>query len=187
MKRLLRPFPQTALFGGQGRAKEQASLGSCDVRGGTCRPGVDWGGARAGRPAQSGPGSAGSPSTCQGLVPFSWCPVQASLSPVPSSAWSALHPCAPRNAVKPSLPPAPRVFTGEQCVLCWLTVHLPRAGGSDGKERACPCRRPGFIPVWGRFPRRRNWPLTLVFLPGESHRSRSLAGYSPWGRRVTDY
>ena len=25
-----------------------------------------------------------------------------------------------------------------------------------------------------------------VFLPGESHRQRSLAGYSPWGRKDSD-
>ena len=28
---------------------------------------------------------------------------------------------------------------------------------------------------------RRKWQPTPVFLPGESHRQRSLAGYSPWG------
>ena len=27
----------------------------------------------------------------------------------------------------------------------------------------------------------RKWQPTLVFLPGESHGQRSLAGYSPWG------
>ena len=27
---------------------------------------------------------------------------------------------------------------------------------------------------------------TLVFLPGESHRQRSLAGYGPWGRKESD-
>ena len=54
VKRLLKPFPQTALFGGQGRAKEQASLGSCDVRGGTRRPGVDCGGPRRGDPPRAG-------------------------------------------------------------------------------------------------------------------------------------
>ena len=26
---------------------------------------------------------------------------------------------------------------------------------------------------------------TLVFLPGEFHEQRSLAGYSPWGRKET--
>ena len=29
-------------------------------------------------------------------------------------------------------------------------------------------------------------PLQEVFLPGESHGQRSLAGYSPWGRKESD-
>ena len=33
---------------------------------------------------------------------------------------------------------------------------------------------------------RRLWPPTPVFLPGESHRRRGLAGYSPWGRKELD-
>ena len=28
--------------------------------------------------------------------------------------------------------------------------------------------------------------MTPVFLPGESHGQRSLAGYSPWGRKELD-
>ena len=31
----------------------------------------------------------------------------------------------------------------------------------------------------GKIPWRRAWQPTLVFLPGESHGQRSLAGYSP--------
>ena len=30
----------------------------------------------------------------------------------------------------------------------------------------------------------RKWQPTPVFLPGKSHGQRSLAGFSPWGRRV---
>ena len=33
---------------------------------------------------------------------------------------------------------------------------------------------------------RRKWQPTPVFLPGESHGQRSLAGYSPWGRKESD-
>ena len=33
---------------------------------------------------------------------------------------------------------------------------------------------------------RRKWQPTPVFLPGESHGQRSLAGYSPWGRKELD-
>ena len=31
---------------------------------------------------------------------------------------------------------------------------------------------------------RRKWQPTPVFLPGEFHGKRNLAGYSPWGHRV---
>ena len=37
-----------------------------------------------------------------------------------------------------------------------------------------------------RIPWRREWQPTPVFLPGESRGQRSLAGYSPWGRRESD-
>ena len=36
----------------------------------------------------------------------------------------------------------------------------------------------GLIPGLGRFPWRRQWQPTPVFLPGEFHGQRSLAGYS---------
>ena len=36
----------------------------------------------------------------------------------------------------------------------------------------------------GKIPWRRKWQPTPVFLPGKSHGQRSLAGYSPWGKRV---
>ena len=32
----------------------------------------------------------------------------------------------------------------------------------------------------------RKWQPTPVFLPGESHEQRSLAGYSPWGHKQSD-
>ena len=38
--------------------------------------------------------------------------------------------------------------------------------------------------TWVRkTPWRKKWQPTLVFLPGKSHGKRSLAGYSPWGRK----
>jgi len=45
-------------------------------------------------------------------------------------------------------------------------------------------RRPGFDPWVGKIPWRREWQPTPVFLPGEFHGQRSLAGYSLWGHRV---
>ena len=44
--------------------------------------------------------------------------------------------------------------------------------------------RRGFDPWVGKMPWRRKWRLTPVFLPGESHGRRSLAGLSPWSCRV---
>ena len=37
-----------------------------------------------------------------------------------------------------------------------------------------------------KTPWRRAWQFTPVFLPGESHGQRSLAGYSPRGRKESD-
>ena len=55
------------------------------------------------------------------------------------------------------------------------------------RERRClQCRRCGFDPWVGKIPWRRERLLTPVFLPGESHGQRSLAGCSPWGHRELD-
>ena len=47
-------------------------------------------------------------------------------------------------------------------------------------------RRPGFDPWVGKIPWRREWLPTPVFLPGEFHGQRRLAGYSPWGHKESD-
>ena len=59
-------------------------------------------------------------------------------------------------------------------------------GGSRGKEPACQYRRCEFDPWVGKIPWRREWQPTPVFLPGESHGQRSLAGYSPCGHKAVD-
>ena len=59
-------------------------------------------------------------------------------------------------------------------------------GGARGKEPTCQCRRPKRhrLDPWVRkIPWRKEWQPTAVFLPGESHGQKSLAGYSPWGHR----
>ena len=56
----------------------------------------------------------------------------------------------------------------------------------SGKESTCQCRRPGFDPRAGKIPWRRKWHSTPVFLPGELHGQRNLAGYRPWGRKESD-
>ena len=65
------------------------------------------------------------------------------------------------------------------------TVGFP--GGASGKEPGCQCRRhkrPRFDPWVGKISQRRARQPTPVFLLRESHGQRSLAGYSPQGRRV---
>ena len=57
------------------------------------------------------------------------------------------------------------------------------------KESACRCRRHRrheFNPWVRKIPWRRTWQPAPVFLPGESHGQKSLAGYSPWGRKELD-
>ena len=49
----------------------------------------------------------------------------------------------------------------------------------SGKESACNVGDTRFDPWVGKIPWRRAWQSTPVFLPGESHEERSLAGYSP--------
>ena len=59
-------------------------------------------------------------------------------------------------------------------------------GGSDSKASAYNAGDPGSTPGLGRFPWRRKWQPTPVFLPGKSHGRRSLVGYSPRGRKESD-
>ena len=59
-------------------------------------------------------------------------------------------------------------------------------GGSEGNESVCNAGDPGLIPGSGMIPWRRKWQPTPVFLPGESHGQRSLAGYSPQGLKELD-
>ena len=54
-------------------------------------------------------------------------------------------------------------------------------GGTSGKKPTCQhflSKKCGFDGWVGKIPWRREWLPTPVFLPGESHGQRSLAGYS---------
>ena len=82
--------------------------------------------------------------------------------------------------------------------LTWLFPHpfvrweidvLGFPGGALGKELTCQrrrCKWLGFDPWVRKIPWRRKWQLTPVFLPGDSHGERSLAGYSPLGHKESD-
>ena len=55
----------------------------------------------------------------------------------------------------------------------------PLANAGDKRES-------GLNPQIGKIPWRRAWQPTPVFLPGESHGQRKLAGYSPQGHKESD-
>ena len=60
------------------------------------------------------------------------------------------------------------------------------SGGSDGKESACNVGHLGSIPGLGRFPGGGHGnPLQHCCLENP-HGQKSLAGYSPWGRKESD-
>ena len=70
-----------------------------------------------------------------------------------------------------------------------LFKSLGFPGGASGKEPGYQCRTYG---MWVRslggegLTWRRAWQPTPVFLPGESHGQRSLAGYSPQGHKESN-
>ena len=72
-------------------------------------------------------------------------------------------------------------FSIDWCVFFCASTIL--SCGLVGKESACNTGDPGLIPGLRRFPWRRKWQPTAVFLPGKSHGQRSPVGYSPWGHK----
>ena len=62
-----------------------------------------------------------------------------------------------------------------------LQVDMRRAfpSGLDDKKNLPAMQKTGFNPWAGKIVWRREWQPTPVFLPGEFHGQRSLAGYSP--------
>ena len=66
-------------------------------------------------------------------------------------------------------------------IICIL-VGFP--GGASGKESACQCRRhqTRFRSLGQEDPCKRTWQPTPVFLPGESHGQKTLAGNSSKSR-----
>ena len=72
--------------------------------------------------------------------------------------------------------------------ICWFRLRNSKTQTGlsrwlSGEESAYQSRRLRFIPWVKKIPWRREWQPTPVFLPGKSHGQRSLAGYSPWGRK----
>ena len=58
-------------------------------------------------------------------------------------------------------------------------VKNPPASAGDPRDT-------GSMPGSGRFPWRRKWQLTPVFLPRKSQEQGRLVGYNPWGCKESD-
>ena len=80
-----------------------------------------------------------------------------------------IKPMSPALQVRSSLSEPPVRASSRQ-------LHLPT---SVEKKPACQCRRHRFDPWVRKIPWRRAWQHTPVYLLGESHGQRNLAGYSP--------
>ena len=61
------------------------------------------------------------------------------------------------------------------------SVQLPTFKKAEGTPNVHGYKIAFKRPFW-----RRKWQPTPVLLPGKSHGQRSLAGYSPWGRKEPD-
>ena len=60
-----------------------------------------------------------------------------------------------------------------------VVVMNPPANAGDARDT-------GLVSQVKKIPWRREWQPIPVFLPGECHGWRSLAGYSPWGHKESD-
>ena len=65
-------------------------------------------------------------------------------------------------------------------------THIYGYPGDSGGKTMPAMQETRFSPWVGKIPWRREWQPTPVFLSGESHEQRSLAGYSPWGCKESD-
>ena len=67
-----------------------------------------------------------------------------------------------------------------------VTVSGGFSSSSDDKESACNAGDPGSILGSGRSPGESKWQLVPIFLPGEFHGQRRLAGHSPLDDKELD-
>ena len=63
---------------------------------------------------------------------------------------------------------------------------MNRASLVSQRVKKSTCNTGGFDPWVGEIPWRREWLPSPVFLPGELHGPRSLAGYSSWSLKESD-
>ena len=108
----------------------------------------------------------------------------------PKETW--LWFCSPLSEFVPaSVQPLQRT-AGRGCFSCPGLISAPIGTGfprgsvvKNLPANAGDARDAGFIPGSGGFLWSRKWQPTPVFLARKFHGQRSLAGYSPWGRKQT--
>ena len=100
------------------------------------------------------------------------------LSHVWPLAWTAAYQAPPSMGFSRQ-----KYWSGVPLTICVAYGLLRRF---SGKELTCQSRRGRFNHWVGKIPWRRRLQPTPVFLPGEFHSQRSLAGYSLWGCKESD-
>ena len=99
---------------------------------------------------------------------------------------SLIQHLSPNECIMPQKTPRCGRYNQLDSDLNLTSVPMGLPCGSDGKESACNAGRPRFNPwvrkiLWGW-----EWQSAPAFLFGEFHGQRSLANYSPWGRKESD-
>ena len=104
---------------------------------------------------------------------------------------ASLRPCTPgfppisqasfsQSSSSAPSPPPPPAFICAKYIPGWASLVAQMVKNP-------PAMRETWVPPCvGKIPWRRAWQFTPVFLPGESHGQRNLAGCSPWGRKKSD-
>ena len=120
------------------------------------------------------------------LIASAWCGMPFPRAHIESSA------CQPEKQLVGLISPLPdhrhRAVTLPR-LWCFNRPLFPLRGlptWRSGKESICQCWRREFHPWLGKIPWRWKWQSAPVFLPGKFHGQRSLAGYSPRGRKESD-
>ena len=80
------------------------------------------------------------------------------------------------SCYKCSFPLVTSLNWASQVVL--VVKNLPANAGDSKRQE--------FDPWIRKIPWNRKWQPIPIFLPGKFHAQRSLAGYSPWGRKESD-
>ena len=92
--------------------------------------------------------------------------------------WCDVHPVELCVSIQAAHSLGAKVFSSLSLVFSSLTLISPMIWQiSRASNRRC---------IFGNIPWGREWLPTPVFLPGEFHGQRSLAGCSPWGFKESD-